>query len=226
MRCEIFRETLSARIDGEPEPLAAAEVDRHLESCADCRAWYSRAQELRRFMRVRAAPVVPDLTGVVLERTPAPAGARQGARIGLGAVAMAQLGLSVAQLLGGATGMTTMAMAGHLSHESTAWNVAVGVGLLWAALRPNAAGGQLPVLTGFVVVLLGLSIADLVGDVVTPARLASHVFVLLGLVLLFVVRRQHNDRHGSPGNGDAMFPGAEIGGGGGFAGSAGRDNAA
>jgi predicted anti-sigma-YlaC factor YlaD len=220
VRCEIFREALSARIDGEPEPLEPAEVDRHLESCAECRAWYSRAQDLRRFMTVRAAPVVPDLTGVVLERIPAPTGERWGARVGLAIVAIAQLSLSVAQLLGMGNGMTISAMAGHLSHESTAWNAAVGVGLLWAALRPKAAAGQLPVVTGFVLVLLGLSVVDLMGNAVTGARLASHVFVLLGLVLLFVVRHQYNKRHGAPGNGDAVTPGAEIGGTEGFAGPA------
>lgn len=210
MRCEIFREALSARIDGEPEPLRPGEVDRHLETCADCRAWYSGAQDLRRFMTVRAAPAVPDLTGVLLQRIPAPAGERWGARAGLGAVAVAQLSLSVAQLMGVATGMSIGTMADHLSHESTAWNLAVGVGLLWAALRPRAASGQLPVLTGFVTVLLGLSVTDLLGHTVTAGRLASHVFVLLGLVLLFVVRHQYHHRHDAPGNGDAVVPGAEI----------------
>ncbi|GHF42238.1 putative anti-sigma-YlaC factor YlaD [Amycolatopsis bartoniae] len=207
MRCEIFREALSARIDGEREPLDPAVVDSHLETCQDCRAWYSRAQDLRRWMTVRAAPVVPDLTGVVLDRVPAPTGERWPARIGLGLVAMAQLTLSVAQLFGTATGMGAAggSMLSHLTHESTAWNLAVGVGLLWAALRPRAAAGQLPVLSGFVLVLTALSVADLAGHAVTTARLASHAFVVLGLALLFLVRHQHRD-DGRPGIGDALVP--------------------
>ncbi|GAB3002748.1 zf-HC2 domain-containing protein [Amycolatopsis acidiphila] len=208
MRCEIFRDALSARIDGEQEPLDPDVLDRHLETCADCRAWYSAAQDLRRWMTVRAAPVVPDLTEVVLDRIPAPTGERWPARIGLGLVALAQLTLSGAQLFGAATGMGAMPaafMTGHLSHESTAWNLAVGIGLLWAALRPRAAAGQLPVLTGFVLALVAFSVGDLLGHAVTPGRLASHVFVLLGLALLFVVRRQYRD-DGRPGTGDALTP--------------------
>ncbi|WP_236796326.1 zf-HC2 domain-containing protein [Amycolatopsis sp. GM8] len=212
MRCETFREALSARIDGEPEPVDPATVDRHLESCADCRAWYSGAQDLRRWMTVRAAPAMPDLTGVILERIPAPTGERWPVRIGLGIVALAQLALSVAQLLGAATGMDAMSgasMLEHLTHESTAWNIAVGIGLLWAALRPRAAAGQLPVMTGFVLVLTGLSIADLLGHAVSLGRLASHVFVVIGLALLFVVRHQHRDDR-LPGAGDALTPGRRV----------------
>ena len=164
-------------------------------------------------MTVRAAPPVPDLTHVILDRIPAPTGERWGVRIALGLVAIAQLGLSAAQLLGVATGMGAVsgaAMLGHLTHESTAWNLAVGVGLLWAAVRPRSAAGQLPVLTGFVVVLTALSIADFVAHDVTLGRLASHVFVLAGLVLLFIVVRQHRDGDGRPGTGDALTPGAAI----------------
>ncbi|KAA9154665.1 hypothetical protein FPZ12_031285 [Amycolatopsis acidicola] len=212
MRCETLREALSARLDGEDELVEPVVLDRHLETCAECRAWYARAQDLRRLMTVRSAPEVPDLTEVILDRIPAPSGERWGARIALGLVAIAQLTLSMAQLLGVATGMGD-AMAGHLAHESTAWNAAVGVGLLWAAVRPKTAAGQLPLLTGFVVVLTGFSIADLAGQLVTVERLVSHVFVLAGLALLFVVVRQHRRNGGRPGAGDALTPGSDLRGG-------------
>lgn len=207
MRCEIFRDALSARIDGEQEPVSPDLVDRHLESCTGCRSWYSSAQNMRRWMIVRAVPEVPDLTEVILDRIPAPSGERWGARIGLGIVAVAQLALSVAQLLGTATGLggVPAVMMGHLTHESGAWNLAVGVGLLWAALRPRSAAGQLPLVSGFVLVLTVLSIGDLVGHTVTAGRLASHVFVVLGLALLFAVRHQHRDDR-RPGTGDALLP--------------------
>jgi predicted anti-sigma-YlaC factor YlaD len=207
VRCEIFRDALSARIDCEQEPVSPGLVDRHLESCAACRAWYSDAQDLRRWMVVRAMPEVPDVTDVILDRIPAPSGKRRGARIGLGIVAVAQLALSVAQLLGAATGLGAMpgaSMMGHLTHETGAWNLALGVGLLWAALRPRSAAGQLPLLTGFVLVLTALSVGDLLGHAVTAERLISHVFVVLGLALLFVVRHQHRDDR-RPGTGDALI---------------------
>ncbi|MGW5744696.1 zf-HC2 domain-containing protein, partial [Amycolatopsis sp. NPDC003861] len=71
------------------------------------------------------------------------------------------------------------------------WNVAVGIGLLWAALRPAAAAGLLPALAGFVVVLGIVSGVDLSTGQVALDRVASHGLVVAGVVLLFAVRRQH-----------------------------------
>lgn len=185
MRCEDCREALSARLDGEDEPVP---VEPHLAGCAACREWFARAEELRRAMLLRPAPAVPDLTATILERTPAPSGEGWGLRIALAAVAIGQLGLAFAQLLD-AHG------AVHLDHEGGAWNLAVGIGLLTAALRPRTAGGQLPLLAGFVGVLLVLSAGDLATGQVTFARLATHLLVVLGLVLLWAVHRSHRERH-------------------------------
>lgn len=44
---------------------------------------------------------------------------------------------------------------------------------------------------------------------VTVGRLASHVFVVLGLALLFVVRHQHRDED-RPGSGDALVPAEHV----------------
>lgn len=201
VRCETFREALSARLDGEQGPVFDDVVDKHLTTCAACRSWYADARAMRQFIAVRAAPVVPDLTELILERAPAPSATNWPARIALGIVAFAQLTLAVAQFLGVATGMGGMqdggSMLDHLGHESTAWNFAVGAGLLWAALRPRAAGGQLPLLSGFVVVLTVLSAGDLIDGEVSAGRILSHVLVVLGLALLFLVHRQNRDGYGS-----------------------------
>lgn len=191
VKCEECREGLSARLDGEDEPVG---VDRHLDGCAACREWFAAASGLRRAMVLRAAPPVPDLTATILERTPAPSGEGWGPRIALALVAIGQLGLAFAQLLGTDGGHG----AAHLGHESGAWNLAVGIGLLTAVLRPKTAGGQLPVLAGFVGVLLVLSAGDLAAGRVTLARLATHVLVVVGLALLWAVHRGHRDHGGAP----------------------------
>jgi predicted anti-sigma-YlaC factor YlaD len=194
VRCEECREGLSARLDGEAEPAGA---DRHLAGCAACREWFASASDLRRAMLLRPAPPVPDLTAAILERTPAPSGEGWGPRIALAAVAIAQLGLAFAQLLGtaGAHGADHLVPLVHFDHESGAWNLAVGIGLLTAALRPRTAGGQLPLLAGFVGVLLTLSAGDLAAGQVTLARLATHLLVVLGLALLWTVHRGHRTRN-------------------------------
>ncbi|WP_372456582.1 zf-HC2 domain-containing protein [Mycobacterium intracellulare] len=45
MDCDVARVALSARIDGEREPVPSLRVDEHLASCAGCRQWYSGAVE-------------------------------------------------------------------------------------------------------------------------------------------------------------------------------------
>jgi len=190
VKCEECREALSARLDGEAEPMPAGAVDRHVTACADCRSWLARAERLHRSLLLSTAPPVPDLTAVILERTPVPVNEGWPVRIALGVVAVAQLTLALSQVLDVHTGHET----GHLTHESSAWNLAVGIGLLWAALRTKAAAGQLPVLTGFVVVLTVLSSIDAVNGNVTAGRLLSHGLVVAGLLLLLAVHRQHHDR--------------------------------
>ncbi|WP_270483677.1 zf-HC2 domain-containing protein [Gordonia jacobaea] len=63
MRCEVARESLSARIDGERESVPAARVDEHLAQCPACQRWYSTAQG----MNFAAADLAPDLSTTILE---------------------------------------------------------------------------------------------------------------------------------------------------------------
>lgn len=183
--------------------VAADVLDRHLAGCPACRAWQERAAALRRVTLVRAAPRVPDLTARILAEAPAPQPQQWRLRLGLGLVALVQSGLGLAELMGtdvGHAGHGGLA-AVHLGNESGAWNVAVGIGLLWAALRPAAAAGLLPALGGFVVVLGVVSGIDLSTGQVAVERVASHGWVVAGVVLLFVVRRQHARRPAPPSTG-------------------------
>ncbi|WP_328610796.1 zf-HC2 domain-containing protein [Amycolatopsis sp. NBC_00345] len=211
MSCEIFREALSARLDSEPGPLPGDQVDAHLATCSACRGWYARGEALRRAMLVRAAPAVPDLTASILAQAPPLSREKWGLRVALGLVGLVQGGLAFAQLLGMDTGMHGGAMTGHLINESAAWNLAVGIGLLWAALRTRAAAGQLPMIAGFVLVLTVVTTSDLIGGQVTAGRVLTHVFLFVGLGLLFAVHRQHRARQEpGPGLGDELDTGADT----------------
>ncbi|BCK55993.1 zf-HC2 domain-containing protein [Nocardia wallacei] len=193
MKCETVRAALSARIDGEQEPIPADTTDRHLSACPACQDWYRRAEALRRATILHTAPEVPDLTAAIMARLP-PRREHPYARVALGVVAAAQTVLALTQLFGVAGGHGHEAfMMGHMSHESAAWNVAIGIGLVWAALRTRAAAGQLPMLTVFVGVLTAASLLDLTRGDVTAARLVSHIPVVLGVALLYLVYRRHRD---------------------------------
>ncbi|WP_433373064.1 zf-HC2 domain-containing protein [Actinoplanes sp. CA-142083] len=200
MGCERWREMLSAQLDGEDDPAGRPLVDEHLAGCADCREWLDAAAKVNRLTRT-AVGVAPDLSASILAAMPpvmAPkkrrfpvAAALYVALAGVGAV---QLILGLTQVGGGFAGSHVHAAGldatpGHLWHESAAWNVAVGAGYLFIALRRSRPSGLVPMLTAFVGMLLLLSVNDLTGDRVDSTRLVSHGFVILGYLLVVALSR-------------------------------------
>lgn len=200
--CDTCRETVSARLDDEPGSVSEADTDAHLACCPSCRAWQDGAAALTRSLRLRPATVVPDLTTAVLDATPTatPQPATSGwlARVVLAGIAVAQLTLGLAQVFGPVRSDHAghdVPGSSHLFNESTAWNLALGLGLLWTSLRPGATTGTLPVVAGFVAVLVPFSVQDLVAGTATVTRVATHTIMVLGLVLLVIVHRGHRTPH-------------------------------
>lgn len=62
MRCEVAREALSARFDGEREPIPSARVDEHLDVCAECRQWWGELGSLH----FRTSDLAPELSQQIL----------------------------------------------------------------------------------------------------------------------------------------------------------------
>ncbi|MEU8655308.1 zf-HC2 domain-containing protein [Actinoplanes philippinensis] len=221
MACERWREMLSAQLDGEDDPAMRPLVDEHLAGCAGCRDWLDRAAVVNRLTRTAPVPEVPDLTAAILAALPAPPARRRWwlrrlrmPRAGLLYVALALVGavqliLGLTQVGGGATvdhahnGLG--ASQGHLWHESAAWNVAVGAGYLFIALRRTRPTGLVPMLTAFVGMLLLISVTDLTGGRVDVGRLVGHGFVIVGYLLVVALSRGAG--------GEAQPPGARMGAG-------------
>jgi predicted anti-sigma-YlaC factor YlaD len=218
--CSTCREALSARLDGEAGPVPATETDAHLAQCTSCSRWQLRAQALTRRIRVRPAEPAPDLVEAALAAAP-PHHTALTPRLGLAAVALLQLWLALAQSFAGVTshaGHGGGGISGHLFNEGAAWNLALGIGLLVAAVDGHRAAGLLPTLGGFVVVLLAFSVHDLLDGTATTARVVSHLPLVAGLALLLLVAGAHRDQpvpgtpatsgHGDPnGTPDRGVPG-------------------
>jgi predicted anti-sigma-YlaC factor YlaD len=204
------RESLSARLDGEAGTARAEQVDAHLVECGACQVWLRRAEDLNRLLRVRPAVPVPDLTHAILTDAPT-FEPRQGwgVRGALVCVAVAQIALGLSQLVGVGTAAMHVAhgTAGHLFNESTAWNLALGIGMLWAAFRPRATTGLVPMLTGFLVVLLAYSAHDLLTGAAPVSRVLGHGLLLVGLLLMIIVNRRH--RPPTPESAKATLPGTD-----------------
>ena len=75
----------------------------------------------------------------------------------------------------------------HMSHESSAWNLALGVAFLAGAVWTRHLAGTIPVLGSFVVVLALVSTLDLVSGNVDPARVGSHGLIVVGLGLIVLI---------------------------------------
>ena len=202
MDCDVAREALSARMDGERLHVPAARVDAHVQSCRGCRRWLAEAMELAQRARQADASGGPDLSArIVAEADAALGGARPGRfapavsrllRYLLAIAGVAQLLVATAQMAGVDFGMVALhghgAMTGaHLLNESTAWSLAIGCGMVLTAIWPRAALGVAVVLGVYVIALTGFVIDDAVTGQVTVARIASHGPAVVGLVLVALV---------------------------------------
>jgi predicted anti-sigma-YlaC factor YlaD len=189
VRCDRFREAVSARLDGEPLGMSAATLDAHLASCPDCAGWADQAARATRLTRLDARPV-PDLADAIAVRVAQPARRvlrrRHLLRLGLVLAGIAQLAIGLPALTGDSLGM---AMSTHGAHEAAAWNLAIGAAFVATALVPRRAAGLIPLLGTFLVILAALSARDFAAGSVTAARLATHLAALIGLALLIGLDR-------------------------------------
>ena len=209
MRCERCRELVSARLDGEDAGDPDGALDAHLSGCADCRSWAERAAAVTRLARTGPAEPGPDLAAAVVaaSRTLRPVVRRRragtGVRAGLALVGAGQLVLAATGVAGAtADGHDGMHMAGasvaHAAHETSAWNLAMGIGFLAVAwFGGRMVAGLLPVTGAFVSVLAVLSATDLVAGRVEPDRVATHALVVAGFLLLLLHRRVLGDDGGA-----------------------------
>ncbi|MEO7262972.1 MAG: zf-HC2 domain-containing protein [Jatrophihabitantaceae bacterium] len=193
MSCAPYREAASARLDGEATSMPSVVLDEHLTRCPECSTWLDTATRAGRLLRVSGA-TPPDLSEPILRGAGLPAARllrrRRFLQLALALLAGLQWVLAAPAAWGENVGMAAMHMSGaHQAHESAAWNVAVGAALLAVALRPARAAGTVPILLVFVSVLSVLSVPDLLGGVVTGARLGSHAGVVLGLLLVAALAR-------------------------------------
>lgn len=197
MTCSRIQTAISADLDGEGLPVPREELAQHLGGCPACRAFQASAQALQRRTRVQAAPDVPDLTGRVLAAVrvdpPQPASATQGLRLGVAVLGLLQLGLSMPALLLG----TDAGLPVHTARHLGSFGVALAVGLLVAAWRPERIAGLLPLATALVVCLLASSILDMTTGHASTGGEVSHAVEVLGLVGLWLLARAPTSRPAS-----------------------------
>jgi predicted anti-sigma-YlaC factor YlaD len=188
MECETAREAISALLDGEPSGLAQSELDAHLADCAACRSWREQAHTVTRMGRLAAVEPAPrpvDELIEALERSrPGPRFPSLGlARIGLIAVAAAQLAITAPMLLLGHDREAPI----HVAHEIGALDVALAVGFLVAAWRPARATGMRTLVGAAAALLVITAILDLLAGRTAVGEEAPHLLSVGGWLLLAYV---------------------------------------
>jgi predicted anti-sigma-YlaC factor YlaD len=190
MDCTDARTAISARLDGEdllpttPEPALEA----HLRSCSDCRDFHTTATAMHRRLRLRPAEPVPDLSApIVAALEPADDGRIAGLRAGLAVVAAVQILIALpALILGDDAGLPA-----HTARHLGSFAVALGIGFLVAAWRPERIGGVLPLTAALVLCLLLTSSIDVASSRANAlSELGGHATELVGLGLLWLLARE------------------------------------
>ena len=204
MRCDVAREPLSARLDGERPQVPAQQLDAHLQSCRGCRAWLiGAAAQTRRLASIEPGEG-PDLVEKIMARIgeQSPAYHRwmrwlrsHYRRWGLIAVGLFQVAIAAAQISGIDFGMVSShthgAMSGeHLMHESTAWLLALGLAMIAAGIWPVSAIGVAAITGVYCLALSSYEVVDAFAGEVTATRTASHMPLLLGLIFALLVARE------------------------------------
>jgi predicted anti-sigma-YlaC factor YlaD len=184
MECDMAREAISARIDGEDTGLPDDVLDVHLASCAACRDWQQRAHGVTRRARLGGLFLDRDLSPRVQAAfPPAVAGPRQVfvQRAGLAVVAIAQLAITVPLLIFG----HDHDAGAHAAHELGSFDLALAVAFAVGAIRPALSAGLAWPCGIAAAGLAGTAIADLIGGQTIGADEAQHLIAVFGATLLF-----------------------------------------
>jgi predicted anti-sigma-YlaC factor YlaD len=195
MTCMQIHHAISARLDGEDPGLDESTVYAHLAGCADCRAFSHGAESLHRTVRLAPAPAMPDLTPGILTAIGAESTADAAAhaepdtnlalRWILLAIAIAQIAVAIpALILGNDAGLPI-----HAARHIGSFDVALGIGFLYAAWKPSRIPGLLPVVAALVVCLVGSSLLDVASGNTGAFGEVQHVLDFVGLAVVWLLSR-------------------------------------
>jgi predicted anti-sigma-YlaC factor YlaD len=195
MTCMQIHQAISARLDGEDPGLEESTVYAHLAGCADCRAFSHRAESLHRSVRLAPAPEIPDLTPGILTAIGAESledaaaqdqpDSNLALRWILLAIALAQIAVAIPALVFGSDAGLPVHAARHIG----SFDVALGVGFLYAAWRPSRIPGLLPVVAALVACLVGSSLLDVAAGSTRALGEAQHVLDFVGLAVVWLLNR-------------------------------------
>lgn len=186
MNCQAAREAISALLDNEDPGVPGWVLDEHVAACADCRRWQDAAHDVTRSSRLgpaRPVSVGPDeLVAAVLEhsRPPRRPTSLTLARAGLVAVGITQAAITLPVLVYGRDQSAPV----HVAHEMGAFAMALAVGFVVAAWKPDRARGMQTLVGAAVVLLVVTALLDLLHGRTDMGDEVPHLLAVVGWLLL------------------------------------------
>jgi len=178
VECETARLAISEAID-DGRPVDGL-VDSHVEECVDCRRWREAAHRLRRATFRPVADVAP--SDVEVARLPERFAFHRWIRFALAWTAVVLIAWNVVDMFAAGSGSAI-----HLERHQAAFDVALGLALLFVAWRPDRAYGMVPFAATFTFALSLAAVIDLANGASTMLRESAHLIELFGLALLWVL---------------------------------------
>ncbi len=199
MSCMEIRDAVSARLDGEDPGVEESALYAHLAACEHCRVFAHDAEALHRAVRLEPAPAIPDLAPSILaavgEDTLATSGAGghaaarhdllQVLRWLLVALAVVQIAVAIPALLGSDAGLPV-----HTARHLGSFDLALGIGFLFAAWRPQRIGGMVPIVAALVVCLAASSLLDVASGNTAALGESHHLTDFAGLLVMWLIGRE------------------------------------
>jgi len=177
MDCDVARELASADLDGQLAEPEVRLLESHLAECDDCARFSAAAASLTRRSRVGR------VGSTVGPPAPPPRVVRnRGLRIALGWAGVLLVALYLPHVLSAGE-----ELAVHLARHQAAFDVALGVGFVFVAWKPDRAYGVVPLVAAFTVALVLVAVIDVVNGTSSAAIESRHLLELGGLVLMWVL---------------------------------------
>lgn len=205
--CRQVRDALSADLDGEAVGLDAEAVHHHLGTCATCQRFATALPDVARRTRLAAATPVPVLTGPIVAAAATPPGRRsrrvRDLRVLVALAGVAQLVLALPLLVG------VIGPDLHLGRDLGALQVALGVGLLFAAYQPRRAAGVLPIAAVVAAVTVIAATVDVATGAVSLTAELTHLSEIVGVLALWrLTRHLSRPSHGPAAPASPRRPGS------------------
>jgi predicted anti-sigma-YlaC factor YlaD len=182
--CSVWRDAISARVDGEDPGVDPTALDAHVRSCPSCRAFEGSITRVRRRSLVREATPMPDLSRRVAKLS---AVADRASRWSIVRALLAVVAIEVIAFAAPELVLGRGDASAHSARHIGAFSVAYGIALLVVVVRPARARTVLPVAGFLAGALVITAVIDLLNGTAPWNGEVGHLPEVVSVVLVWLL---------------------------------------